>query len=130
VNTNADALNLQWPIWVGLVVEDFESQHRFYRDVLGLKEEQAGDGWAWFDLGKGRHFELLQHSDRPQYSTLGFRVGFKVTDIEAARAEMIARGVEAISEIDGTGEERWAYFRDPEGHIFEIKEYRETDDNE
>ena len=45
-----------------------------------------------------------------------------VDDIRAAREELLAHGVEAVTDVkeasDGTA--RWAYFRDPEGNVFEI----------
>jgi len=47
-------------------------------------------------------------------------VGFAVDDIERASAELIRRGVEPITDIiEGEGSS-WAYFRDPEGNVFEI----------
>jgi hypothetical protein len=45
-----------------------------------------------------------------------------VENIEAAREELIRRGVEQISEIFPDEESPWAYFRDPEGNVFEIKQ--------
>ncbi len=45
-------------------------------------------------------------------------------DIHAARDALVARGVEAVTEIDG-GEDAqgyWCYFRDAEGNIFELSQ--------
>jgi catechol 2,3-dioxygenase-like lactoylglutathione lyase family enzyme len=111
---------LRWPSWVGVVAGDLAGQRRFYRDVLGLREVEAGDGWIGFDLD-GNWFELLAVSERPQYERPRYQVGFEVEDIETARAELIRRGVKPISEIEGSeATSRWAYFRDPEGNVFEI----------
>jgi predicted enzyme related to lactoylglutathione lyase len=57
--------------------------------------------------------------DRPRY-----QVGFATSDISAARARIIARGAEAVTEIDGGPESQghWCYFRDPEGNIFELSQ--------
>lgn len=43
-------------------------------------------------------------------------------DIKAARDSLIASGVEPLTEIEGGTDsyEYWAYFRDPEGNVFEI----------
>lgn len=117
---------LGWPTWIGVVADDLEAQRRFYRDTLGLAETAAGDGWVEFDLD-GRLFEVISRSELPQYEARRFQVGFTVDDIEAARTELIGRGIEPISEIEG-GEDtlnRWCYFRDPEGNVFEITEWRE-----
>jgi predicted enzyme related to lactoylglutathione lyase len=115
---------LRWPNWFGLVVEDLEAQRRFYRDVLGLTELGAGDGWVHFDMGFPNVFELLQRSDDPEYEHPRFQPGFAVDDIHSARERLVARGVEPVTEIDGGPEAQgyWCYFRDAEGNIFELSQ--------
>ena len=114
---------VRWPSWVGVVAEDLEAQRKFYREVLGFREEEVGDGWVQFDLGGGRTFELLAMDPSvPQYEQRRYQVGFTVDDIRAARDRLIEEGVEVVSDIEG-GEgagSLWAYFRDPEGNVFEI----------
>jgi catechol 2,3-dioxygenase-like lactoylglutathione lyase family enzyme len=116
---------LQWPSWMGVVADDLEAQTRFYRDVLGLRQTEAGDGWVQFDLD-GHLFEVIQRSELPQYDARRFQVGFTVPDLETAREALVAAGVHAISEIDGGDDtlNRWCYFRDPEGNVFELTEWR------
>jgi catechol 2,3-dioxygenase-like lactoylglutathione lyase family enzyme len=115
-------LHLGWPAWIGVVVQDMERERRFYRDVLGLRETDGGDDWVQFDLGGPNTFELIEQSDAPEYRTTGYAVGFVVEDIEAARQELVGRGVEPVTEILGGPDSTayWCYFRDPEGHLFEI----------
>jgi predicted enzyme related to lactoylglutathione lyase len=117
-------LQLGWPIWVGVVSEDIERQRRFYRDVLGLKELGAAESWASFDMGWPNFFELKSRSDDPQYDRPRYQVAFGVDDIEVARRELIARGVDSVSEIVGTSDigGYWCYFKDPEGNVFAISE--------
>ena len=112
---------LRWPVWIGVVAEDMETQRRFYRDVLGLKEVQRGEDWVGFDL-EGNLLEILARSEVPQYDRPRVQIGFAVEDIASARQELIERGVEPISEIEGGPESTsyWAYFRDAEGNVFEI----------
>ena len=114
---------LRWPVWIGVVAEDMEAQSRFYRDVLGLKEVQRGEDWVGFDL-EGNLLEILARSDVPQYDRPRVQIGFEVEDIAAVRQELIERGVEPISDIEGgpDSDGYWAYFRDPEGNVFEIKQ--------
>jgi catechol-2,3-dioxygenase len=114
------AVSLGWPTWIGVVVEDLEAQRRFYGGVLGFRPLESGTDWVQFDLGEERILELVRRSERPQYDRLRYQVGFAVPDIDAARQELIARGVEPISELEGSGR-RWCYFRDPEGNVFELK---------
>jgi catechol 2,3-dioxygenase-like lactoylglutathione lyase family enzyme len=118
------AVKLEWPCWVGVVVEDLAKQRRFYREVLGFAEADAGPDWVHYELGNGNLLELVQQSAKPQYDRPRYQVGYAVGDILSAREELIARGVEPISEMEGSQEHggRWCYFRDPEGNVFEIKE--------
>jgi predicted enzyme related to lactoylglutathione lyase len=118
-----------WPIWIGVVAEDLDAQAAFYRDVLGFRQTGSGPDWAHFEVD-GRMFEVLARSSLPQYDARRVQVGFEVEDIAIARDALIAAGVEAISGIEGgeTPGGRWAYFRDPEGNVFEIKERDRPDD--
>jgi catechol 2,3-dioxygenase-like lactoylglutathione lyase family enzyme len=116
-------LKLGWPVWIGVVSEDLQAQRRFYREVLGLPEMDAGEDWVQFDLGSGRIFELLARDPSvPQYASPGTVVGFSVDDIRAAASELAARGVEQVSDIEGGPDsgQFWCYFRDGEGNLFEI----------
>jgi len=111
---------LGWPVWVGVVSEDLERQRGFYRDVLGLQERDAGEDFAIFEID-GNILELLARSDAPQYSRRCISVGFVVKDIEAAQEELLRRGVEPVTGVEGPAEgQYWAYFRDAEGNLFEL----------
>ena len=115
--------SIGWPSWVGVVAEDLEAQRRFYRDVLGFREVEATEEYVQFEMGERRTFELMARDPAtPQYATRRYQVGFEVEDIRAAREELIGRGIEPVSEIDGSDEagSLWTYFRDPEGNVFEI----------
>jgi predicted enzyme related to lactoylglutathione lyase len=116
-------MDLGFPSWVGVVCEDLDGQRRFYEDVLGMPVVRESVDFVELDLGRGTMFELIRRSPDPEYDDVRYQVGFAVDDIEASRRELIARGVTPISEIQGIkGEGRWAYFKDPEGNVFELKE--------
>ena len=119
-------MTLGWPCWIGIVADDLGRQRRFYREVLGFAEAGAGPDWVQFDLGESRLLELVQRSDQPQYDQIRCQVGYAVADIEAARDELMARGAEPVSGLEGSAQAggRWCYFRDPEGNVFELKERR------
>jgi catechol 2,3-dioxygenase-like lactoylglutathione lyase family enzyme len=123
-SSGASGAELGFPTWIGVVCADLPAQRRFYRDILGLRETESGNGWIQFELGPGTTFELIAQSKDPEYDAPRYQVGFSVDDIVAARAELLSRGVEVVSDIqtssDGTS--RWAYFRDGEGNVFEITE--------
>jgi catechol 2,3-dioxygenase-like lactoylglutathione lyase family enzyme len=114
---------IRWPSWIGVVVEDLDVARRFYGDVLGFHQVEATEEYVQFDMGDERTFELLaKDPSTPQYTERRYQVGFDVEDIRVARDELIGRGVEPISDIEGGSEagSLWAYFRDPEGNVFEI----------
>jgi len=110
---------LGWPAWIGMVVDDLDRQRRFWGDLLGRPEAAVGADHVQFDMGGGRTFELLRRSAARQYDRRRFQVGFPVEDIREARDELLAAGVERLGEVEGE-ESFWAYFRDPEGNVFEI----------
>jgi len=112
---------LRWPVWIGIVCDDLESQRHFYRDVLGLKELKSGEDFTWFDFD-GKLLELLAKSPLPQYDRRRVSFAFEVDDIHSARAKLIDRGVEAVTEIEGGLQSRqyWTYFKDAEGNLFEL----------
>jgi catechol 2,3-dioxygenase-like lactoylglutathione lyase family enzyme len=115
-------MNLQFPRWIGVVCDDYERQREFYRNVLGLREINEGDDWVHYEFGPDRTFELLRRSTVPEYDHARYQVGFVVDDIEMAHRELVERGAEPITKVmvASDGHARWAYFRDPEGNVFEI----------
>lgn len=116
-----DVRELGWPVWIGIVCDDLQAQRRFYRDVLGFPESNVSEGSVWF-IVEGKLLELFARSERPQYARRGVAVGFVVDDVRTARAKLIERGVEPVSEVEGGPDQHWAYFKDAEGNLFEIVE--------
>jgi catechol 2,3-dioxygenase-like lactoylglutathione lyase family enzyme len=121
-------MTLGWPCWIGVVAGDLERQRRFYRDVLGFTEVAEGPDWVQFDLGDSRLLEVVRRSGQPQYGEIRYQVGYAVEDIEDARQQLIARGVEPLTSLEGSAADggRWCYFRDAEGNVFELKERHQT----
>ena len=112
-----------WPDWLGLVVDDLGAARRFYTDLFGREPADAGEDWIQFDLGDGRIFELLARDPaRVQYDEARFQPGFPVEDIERARDRLLGLGAEQLTEMEGGPEHGgfWCYFRDPQGHVFEL----------
>ena len=113
------------PNWLGLVVEDLDAARRFYGEVLGLEAIDAGDHWVQFDMGERRIFELLRRDpEQARYDRARFQPGFEVADIHRARERLVALGAPQVTEIEGGPQHGgyWCYFRDPEGHVFEISQ--------
>ena len=91
--------------------------------VRGL-HPSLGDGWVHFEFGPNL-LELIQRDDSPQYQGRRYQVGYTVEDIEAARTHLLEVGADQISDIEGDSESRnrWCYFRDPEGNVFEVTQW-------
>jgi extradiol dioxygenase family protein len=119
-------MTLSWPCWIRVVAEDLGQQRHFHGEILGFTEIAHGPGWVHFDLGGSRLLEIIQRSHQPQYDAARYQVGYAADDIEGARRQLIARGVEPVSELEGSAADggRWCYFRDAEGNVFELKERR------
>jgi catechol-2,3-dioxygenase len=119
----------RWPTWIGVVTDEMQTQRVFYRDTLGFEEIDVSDGWVQFAVPGGGLFELIQRDASPQYDARRYQVGFTVDDIRAARDELVRRGAEPISEIEGEesgSRNLWCYFRDAEGNVFELTQWRKT----
>jgi glyoxalase superfamily protein len=68
----------------------------------------------------------LRSSRDPQYDGRRYQVGYTVDDLEQARASLVDAGVEQITGIEGDDDtdNLWCYFRDPEGNVFEITQWK------
>lgn len=119
-----------------LVVGDIERSRRWYTDVLGaeLYREYGGTSavlsfngaWLLIVTGGG------PTPDKPSVSLsapvdpdrLDHLFTIRVGDCEAAYELLRARGAAFLTPPVTSGSETRAFFRDPDGHLFEISEYR------
>ena len=108
-------------VWLGTRTAQFEQMTDFCRNVMGLSQTFLEPGFAIFDLPNGDRLEVFG----PQQSYNTFMThpvaGFLVDDIEAARAEMEAKGIEFIGSIESDGDDyKWTHFRAPDGSVYEL----------
>lgn len=47
-------------------------------------------------------------------------LAFQVEDVRAARKELESRGPEFVTDVEGNESEVWAYFRGPDGYLYEL----------
>lgn len=120
---------------VRLLVTDFPSCYRFYRDVLGLKPQFEAEGgpYAKFTPGGGTAGIALQ--DRAQMAQVlgelgaepaGYRslVVLRVDDIDRSCEEIATRGAVFIHGPAPMAERmRVAHLKDPEGNLVELQEW-------
>ena len=119
-----------------LVVADLERSKRWYRDVLGadVQGEYGGtscvlrflDTWLLLVTGgpptEDKPSVTFAPSDDPDRAASELIVG--VPDCRAAHATLVARGATFLTPPVEYPWEIRAFFRDPDGHLFEISERR------
>ena len=119
-----------------LVVSDLERSKRWYLDVLGagLYGEYGGTsvvlslGNAWILIVTGggptddKPTVSLEPPTDPDLRDNLFTM--RVADCQAAYDELRGRGAEFLTPPVTHGRETRCFFRDPDGHLFEISEYR------
>lgn len=123
-------MNLAAPDYLVVIVEDMDRALRFYMEVLGLRLGHRSGDYAQFDTGVTR---LALYTRDAMEKTLGialqqsavdapgFEIGFKVSDVDAAFAELVQRGVAPVTEpTTRPWGQRTAYVRDPDGHLIEL----------
>ncbi len=117
-----------------LVVDDLARAQRWYEDVLGADLYRTyGGTTAVFDF-QGAWLVLVTGGgpteDKPEVSMapprdpdrVSHAMTIRVPDCQAAFETLQARGATFLTEpVDHGGEIR-AFFRDPDGHLFEISE--------
>jgi catechol 2,3-dioxygenase-like lactoylglutathione lyase family enzyme len=119
-----------------LVVSDLARSRRWYADILGaqLYREYGGTsavlqfGGAWLLLVTGGD----PTPDKPDVTLappadpgrLDHLFTIRVADCAATHAELERRGATFLAPPVTSGAETRAFFRDPDGHLFEISEYR------
>ncbi len=105
--------------FVSVPVTDLERSTAWYRETLGL--EQTGEGgWPEFRLGENAFLYLLDPTNvgREFHGPHTAPIALRVADVEAARAELSARGIEFQGETFDTGVCHMAHFSDPDGNVF------------
>jgi catechol 2,3-dioxygenase-like lactoylglutathione lyase family enzyme len=116
-----------------LVVRDVERSTAWYRDVLGaeLFREYGGTsavfrfGAAWLLLvtGGGPTEDKPDVTfDTPDPARVSHAVTIRVDDCRAAYETLSTRGAEFLTPPHDWGREVRCFFRDPDGHLFEISE--------
>ena len=104
------------------MVEDLDRSIAFYTDVVGLTLGHRSGPYAQFDTGMCR-LALYQRDAMDDLVGPGerFEIGFKVDDVDAAFAAMVAAGADAVVEPETRPwGQRTAYVRDPDGHLVEL----------
>ena len=119
-----------------LVVRDAEASRRWYEDVLGAEVHRSYGGTSVVLKLLGQWLLLVTGgeptADKPTVTfaapadpdTISAEMIFGVADCRAACETLRARGAEFLTPPVEYDWEVRAFFRDPDGHLFEISEAR------
>lgn len=107
-------------------VQDMKRAVGFYRDILGLPvlfphgvSDFTGEYWVMLDTG-ACGLALHGGGQRRQGKDAA-KIVFRVEEVQAARAELVAKGV-AVGEVRSAAPGVWVCDgRDPEGNPFSIE---------
>ena len=108
--------------FIAVPTKDYEAAARFYGEVLGLP---FGKRWGNMPAGEfetGNLTIAVMQSDAfgLEFNPHTHPIEFRVDDVEAARAELEARGVEFEGETLDSGVCHQAFFTDPDGNALAI----------
>lgn len=114
--------------FVGTRTSHFSETARFFRDVLGLTTYYERPDFLMLALPSADHdfVEIIgPAAEGSEFQAATFTTGpvvaFEVGDLQAARAELEAAGLELLDDITwsrritGFG---WFYFRGPDGNVY------------
>lgn len=114
-------MNVKGIIWLGTRTPHFDAMLHLYRNVMGMQLSYQEPGFAVLDLPNGDKVELFGNESSYNLEFTHPVAGFLVDDIESARAELEAAGVEFLGPIERTGDGyAWSHFRAPDGFLYEI----------
>ena len=107
--------------WLGVGTDDFAGTLAFFTGVLGLEPAIVDDkGVAILHAGDSQ-VEIFGPGTSGRARTSPPVPAFEVEDVEAAREELLAAGVELLGDIGRWNGFEWQYFRGPDGHVFAVK---------
>jgi catechol 2,3-dioxygenase-like lactoylglutathione lyase family enzyme len=114
---------------LGVRTEAFDETTALFRDVLGLSLQYEESGFSMFALPDAdRDFVEVFSASRKDLAatyTTGPVVGLLVDDLDEARAELEAAGIELLDEIQSVGTlegYRYFHFRGPDGNVYAMVE--------
>ena len=107
--------------WLGIRTQRFEETARFFHEVMGLEETRREPDVVGFAFPDGTEMEVWRPEDEfHTFFGAGPVVGLRVDNVEAARAEMEAAGVEFLGPVQRSEGAAWSHFRGPDGNVYEV----------
>jgi catechol 2,3-dioxygenase-like lactoylglutathione lyase family enzyme len=106
--------------FVSFLTQDIKRARSFYADTLGLEIESEGEHDIEFSCGQVT-LDIFDPSSIGQpFSPSPAGLSLRVPDVDAARAELEADGVQFDGDTIVTGVCKQAWFKDPDGNALMI----------
>ena len=102
--------------FVSVLTQDLARAKRFYTEVLGLEVETEGESDMELRCGQVTLDVFDPSSIGQPFAPSPAGLALRVPDVDAARAELEAKGVEFDGETIETSVCRQAWFKDPDGN--------------
>ncbi len=109
-------MNVERVDFVSFLTQDISRAKRFYTDVLGLEVESDGESDMELRCGQVT-LDIFDPSSIGQtFAPSPAGLALRVPDVDAARSELEAKGVQFDGETIETGVCKQAWFKDPDGN--------------
>jgi lactoylglutathione lyase len=114
--------------WSTLIVKDLEESLKFYKEVVGLKENRrfaAGPGMEIVFLGEGEtQLELMTNPQKKEVNMgTDISLGFEVESVERKMEELKEKGIEILSgPFQPNPHVKFFYILDPNGLKIQLVE--------
>jgi catechol 2,3-dioxygenase-like lactoylglutathione lyase family enzyme len=102
--------------FVSFLTQDIQRAKRFYAETLGLEIETEGESDMEFRAGQVTLDIFDPSSIGQSFAPSPGGLALRVPDVEAARAELEAKGVVFDGETIETSVCKQAWFKDPDGN--------------
>ena len=110
---------------LSLYVQDVEKEKAFYTEFLGMKLIPAFSSptFVYLQPTEGTPIAIQEVTALPPGVPAqqgGLEINLEVEDVDAARQEWKAKGVEILTEVTDMGAGRWFRAKDPVGHVIAV----------
>ncbi len=102
--------------FVSVLTQDIKRAKQFYAETLGLELESEGESDMEFRCGQVTLDVFDPSSIGRPFAVSPAGLALRVADVDAARAELEAKGVQFDGDTIETSVCRQAWFKDPDGN--------------
>jgi catechol 2,3-dioxygenase-like lactoylglutathione lyase family enzyme len=108
-------------IWLGTRTPKLDAMLHLFQNVMGIKLTRHEPGFVVMDLPNGDKVELFGEESSYNKEFTHPVAGFLVDDIDSARAELEAAGIEFPGPIERMENGyAWSHFRAPDGFLYDL----------